>query len=290
MDDTSEIDSIVSQTELSTNQEIPMEGPAPQEQAQPTSQEYEFESGGQKIKAPIEKILRWASMGHSAPNKIGELSKKLSDYEGKFKQYEQYDTTYRPIDDWAKKNPDKWQALFNNWQQAQFGVLPQGPTPTPTEAQAQNFQLPPEVIQKINAFDQKFSQLEQKEVVQRERAADQGLDGEIASIRKQYSNLDFDAPDTTGNTLEYQILKHATDNGIPSFRAAFRDYCFDKLGQFSETKGMEKASKTISPQTKAALLGKQPAGTKGQLPANFIKNRNYDQIHEAALAELGISG
>lgn len=285
MEELNELESIVQSTEASTNQEIPMGNEAveaPQAEVPQAPQEYEFNYNGQAIKAPIEKVLKWASMGYGAPQKLGELSKKIQDFESKSQQYESYEKTYKPIDEWAKQNPDKWQSLVQNWQQAQYGALPQ-------EGQTQSA-LPPEVVQKIQEFDQRFQQQDQKEQVQRQEQADHGLDGEIQSIRKQFSNLDFDVPDERGNSLEYQILEHATKNGIPSFRAAFRDYCFDKLSQSSESKGRELAAKSVSPKTRAGLLGKDqaPANARGTVD---LRGKNYDQIHEMVLArELGISG
>lgn len=283
MEDELNIDAIVAETEASTNNEIPMEGNSPPVEAAPTTpQEYEFESNGQKIKAPIEKILRWASMGHSAPNKIGELSNKLKEFESKSETYQSYEKTYAPIDQWAKQNPDKWNALVNHWQQAQYGALP-------TEPGQPAVNLPPEVIQKLQEHDQRWQKMDEIERNQKIQASDQSLDQEVKSIREQYANLDFDAPDEKGKPLELQILEHATRNGIPSFRAAFRDYCFDKLGAFSESKGREMAA--MPSKTKAGLLGRNPtpAGTRTQAPD--LKGRNYDQIHAMILEkELGITG
>lgn len=279
MDETTDIDALVASAEASTNNEIPMEGQSPPPEAEspaPTPQEYEFEHAGQKIKAPIEKLIKWASMGYSAPNKIGELSRQLQERDGKLKQLETYEKTYRPIDDWAQKNPDKWKSLFSSWQQAQYGGVP-----APEQTQAQ---LPPEILQKIQEHDQRWQALDQKETVQKTQMADQTLDGEIQSIRKSYPNLDFDAPDEKGNSLEYQVLEHATKNGIPSFRAAFRDYCFDQLNKLSESKGLER--QMVAPKTKAGLLGKDQAPrAQGQPPPT---NRTYEQLHQMALQELGI--
>ncbi len=284
------IDDIVASVDQSTNSEIPMEGPAPEPEARASQpSEYEIEYQGQKIKAPIDKVLKWASMGYGAPNRIGELSKKLADAEGK---YAQYDKTYKPIDEWAAKNPDKWKALFEGWQQAQFGQIPQaGQGQNPEAAQNQAAMLPPEVLQELQASRQwRESQIQEKQA-QKTQAADQGLEKEIISIRKSYPNLDFDAPDERGNSLELQILEHATKLGIPSFRAAFRDYCFDKLGKLSEEKGLGKGQGTLPQKTKADLLGKAPASsTRGSKPAaDFVKTRNYDQIHQHVLQELGLS-
>lgn len=283
-----EIDSIVNSIEESSNSEIPMEGLAPQDAAPiSTPQEYEFQSGGRAVKAPIEKILGWASQGYNAGNKISQLSKQVEDFQSKQKDWDYYEKNYKPLDEWAKQNQDKWQSLVNNWQQAQFGNVPQGTNP---EAAAQPA-IPHELIQKINQFDQRFQQQDQERQVQRDRQADQTLDGEIGNIRKQFSNIDFDAPDQKGNTLEFQILEHATKNGIPSFRAAFRDYCFDKLNSFSEHKGREAASKSSSTKTRSDLLGKPVGAQERSRNAPNTRGMNYDQIHEMILAnELGQRG
>jgi hypothetical protein len=283
LEDSSNIDAIVESVEQSTNNEIPMES-TPNEMVPPVveqaPQEFEFTAEGRTYKGDIEKLKRWAQMGVTAPNKFGELSKKLSDYEGRFKQYEQYDNVYKPIDEWARANPDKWNSLLQSWQQAQFGVQP----PQPGQ-QGQTPQLPPELIQKIQGLEQFKTSFEKQQETQRIQAADQSLDGEIGEIRKQFSHIDFDAPDESGLSLEYQVLKHATDNGIPSFRAAFRDYAFDRLTKMSESKGRQGAG--VSPQTKAALLGKNPTAARGQNTPD-LKGKNYDQIHSMILQEFGI--
>ena len=283
-----EIESILNSVEQSTNNDIPMEAPPqeappPQEAQPPQPQEYEFEADGRKYKGDVERLKRWAQQGVSAPNKIGELAKKLSDYETKYKDYEQYDKVYKPVDEWAKANPDKWQALFQGWQQAQYGVLPQ--QPGQEQQPQQPLRLPPELLQKIQAHDQTLSQWAQEKENQKIQMADQGLDSEIKSIRNQYSNLDFDAPNEAGKSLEYQILEHATKNGIPNFRAAFRDYCFDQVNKMSESKGRENTG--ISPKVKAGLLGKDPTPAMAKNGPD-LGSRSYDQIHSLILEEMGI--
>ena len=269
-----EIDSIVNSVENSSNSEIPMTS-EPMEAAPPAPpqiQEYEFQTGGRTVKAPIEKILGWASQGYNAGNRIGQLSKQLEDFQAKSKSWDEKEKTYGPVDKWAKENPEKWGALLTSWQQAQFGQMPQA------QGDQARAAIPQELIQKINQFDQRFQQIDQTEKVQREQRADQSLDGEIQSMRMQFSHFDFDAPDEKGNSLEYQILEHATKNGIPSFRAAARDYLFDKQNSFSENKGREAAAQSISPKTRSNLLGKNSQERSRGAPD--LRGRNHDQVHE----------
>lgn len=279
-----EIDSIVEQTEASSNNEIPMTEDVPRETSsspEEALQEFKFNAYGKEIKVPYNdpRLTQWLSMGYEAPNRFGELNKKLADYDkqlkdytGKYQQLESKYNEFKQIDDWARSNPDKWNALTEQWKQQVSQMNP--------------VQLPPELQQKLEQHDQILTQFQQEQVARRHQAEDQALGTEIESIRKNYPNLDFDAPDQTGRSLEYRILEYATQNGIPSFRAAFRDYCFDQLTKKAEEQGREKVSRTMSQTTKAGLLGKSPA-PKQSAQAD-ITGKNYDQIHEMILQSMGL--
>lgn len=277
-----EIDQIVEQTEDSSNNEIPMESDVPREtEPTPAPQEFVFNAYGREVRVPQNdpRINQWLSMGYEAPNKFGELNKKIADYDRQLKdyngRYQQLETKYnefKQIDDWARSNPEKWQALTDQWKQQVSQMNPA--------------QLPPELKQKIEQHDQILNHFQQEQLARRNQAEDQALTGEIESIRKQYTNLDFDAPDNSGKSLEYRILEYATQNGIPSFRAAFRDYCFDQLTNKAEEKGREKVSRAMPQTVKNGLLGKAPAPRRSAQPE--ITGKNYDQIHEMILQSMGL--
>lgn len=276
MEELTDIDSIVEATETSNTNEIPMTSDElPQEQAQmPQVHEFEFTAHGKPIKVPLDdpRIKTWLSQGYEAPNRFGEYNRKIQEYEKtiqnnlqSLKGFEQY----KKIDEWAKNNPQDWQQLTQNWQQTL----------------AEKHPLPPEVQQRLEKVEQVLNQNQQIETDRRNRLEDQALDQEIGSIRKQYPNLDFEARDKEGKSLEYRILEYATSRGIPNFKTAFRDYCFDQLVQMSEHKGRENVSKSFS-KTKAGLLGKDPNPARTSTPD--LRGKNYDQIHEEVLRALGL--
>lgn len=277
-----ELESIVQEAEASSNNDIPMgdETPQVETEAPQTIPEFKFTAYGKEIKIPQNdpRINQWLSMGYEAPNRFGELNKKIQAYEkqlqegtSKYQQLEQSLNSYKDVDNWAKANPEQWQSLTDAWRQQ----LNQNPA-----------QLPPEVKQKLEQHDQILNQFQQEQVARRHQAEDHALGTEIESIRKSNPNLDFDAPDQTGRSLEYRILEYATQNGIPSFRAAFRDYCFDQLTKKAEEQGREKVSRTMSQTTKAGLLGRDPAPQRST-QVN-VQGKNYDQIHEMILQSMGL--
>lgn len=270
-----DIDAIAEQVEQSTNSEIPMSEDVPRETSEQSPeealQEFKFNAYGKEIKVPYNdpRINQWLSMGYEAPNRFGELNKRiqesqkqLQEWQNKYQTLEGSFNTYRDVDNWAKANPQQWQSLTEAWRQQVSQMNPA--------------QLPPEVQQKLEQHDQILTQFQQEQVARRHQAEDQALGTEIESIRKSYPNLDFDAPDQTGRSLEYRILEYATQNGIPSFRAAFRDYCFDQLTKKAEEQGREKVSRTMSQTTKAGLLGRDPAPKRSSQAD--ITGKNYDPL------------
>lgn len=278
MDELNEIDSIVNEANNSSNNEIPMEGvpeEIPQEtQAPQTPQEFEFTSFGKQVKVPYNdpRVKQWLSMGYEAPNKFGQLNRELENYKQQAGRFQEYEKLYKPIDDWARKNPEQWQSLSQNWQEQINQNRSQG--------------LPPELMQKLDKHEQILTQVQQQEEARRIQAFDQRLDGEVESIRKENPHLDFSAIDQSGNSLEARILDHGLRNGIPSFRAAFRDYCHDNLVKFAEERGKQSAGRTMSKSTKEGLLGKSSTPSRGSTPD--LKSKNYDQIHEMILESMGL--
>lgn len=249
-----ELDQIVASMDESTNNEIPMTGAPPESSPPPSepapSPDFAFNADGREIKVPLNdpRIKQWAAMGYSAPQRMGQLNSELQKYQNQLKESE---TKYKPfmeMDDWSRKNPEAWQKLDQLWRQQLSGMTPQ-----------QQAQLPPEVQQKIDAVAQKVEGFEQERIEQRNRVADQNLDQEIGSIRKSYPNLDFVTPDQNGNSLEYKVLQHGIQNGIPNFTASFRDYCFDQLNKMAEEKGRTGAGQSLTKARNGGLQGKTPA-------------------------------
>jgi FtsZ-binding cell division protein ZapB len=266
------------------NNETPSRDIPMKSQAEPTAkaaQEYAIKHKGQEIKAPLEKILQWAQLGYDHPQKAQEWNQtkaKLDEYvkkEAQFKEYEQKWAPYKEVDEFATKNPDWWAQVQKNYQEK--------------ISQAQSNPEIAALKNELNELKEFKNSLTQKEQSQKVQEEDKQLSSEVEQIRKTYSNFDFDAPDQDGFTLEMKVLKHAEENGIKSFKTAFRDYCHDQLMSKAEEKGKETISKEVQKRTKLGILGETSKPTKGLKVAEQVGKKSYDDLLNEAKEELGLA-
>lgn len=254
--------------------------PAPPEPPAWKGEEWGFEWNGKKIVPDTrDKLMTWASQGYNYSQRMGELNKLKADTEKWRSEWEPKVKRYSEVDDYVRQNPQWWQFVEEQWQRRQ---QPQG--------------LPPELEPVLKPLQSELSEVKQFVQQMREREAqenaqkqDQALDQEVQSIRKQFPNIDMNAVDASGETLELRILKHANATGIPTFKAAFLDYLSDRLPDLYRAEGREAVAKTQQAAAKAGLLGRTPAPVKAMQPAQNVKGRSYDQLTQEALAELGIA-
>lgn len=260
-----------------TSREIPMNDAKPAAAAMPS--EFEITANGKPIKASWDKIKLWAEMGHNYPQKAQEFNKMKTDYEAmqsrkaELDQLDQKIKPYREIDEYASKNPDWWAQVQQSYQQKLAGAE------SNPEIQA--------IKQEFQQFKDFMQTQQSKEKNQKIQSEDSELSQEIESIRKTYSNLDFDTLDENGKSLEMRVLSHAMDKNIQSFQTAFRDYCHDMLIGKAKEEGKELVSKEIQKRTKLGILGETAKPTKGLKVAENVKDKSYDQLMREALDELG---
>lgn len=261
------------------SQEIPMQA-APT----PVVPEIEFTAGGKAIKAKLDdpKIKTWLSAGYDAPNQIGQLNQKLRGLEETNKKYAGYDEkykTYQQFDEWTQKNPNDWKTIEQLWKEKQNSIQTQD---------GNTAQLPPEIVQTI---DQLKADREERLLREKEEArtkADSTLNQDIESIRSQWPNLDFDTKGEGGKSLMQKVLDHGIQNGIPNFKAAFRDYYFDEAVKSGQEKGKEQVTKTIQKNSRLGLLGKTPDRKSSDSNAVDLTGLDMNQVHKLALEEAGL--
>lgn len=258
----------------SPDHEIPMN--APEAPAPEAPQEYEFDWNGKQIKAPVDKILKWASMGYDAPNRIGELNKQLEGFKTREQKFSEYEKKYAPVDEYFAKNPDHWKTIEDGWKQRQAALDPSNPL----AAELNNVK---QTLDELNKFK---NELSSEKVTQKRQAEDGKLNEEIESIRKAYPDLDWSSPNESGLSLEKQVLKHGIDNGINSFRAAFRDLTHDQIMKKAQETGKQAITKDIQKRTKLGILGETRTPTKGITPAKDVRNQSYEDLLEEAKEEL----
>lgn len=295
IDETSEnltdeqIDSLVADSEKSTNHEIPMSDKEVKETApeQKTDAEisFEFNHGGKPIKATREQLIKWAQQGYDYPQKMQEFNKQRTEFETRAQAFErqrqEYEAKFAPyqqINEWAEKNPQDWARLQQSYQQArqtQPGIDPNiAPVLQKYESE----------LSEVKSF---LNQIKSKEQEQLRQSEDAKLEAEMKSIRDTYKDLDFDTPDNEGKSLDYKVLEYAKANGIRSYKTAFNDFYLPNLLTRAETLAKQDVSKTIQKNSKLGVLGKSSPtqGRQYSEPKN-IKNQSYDDLAREALEEL----
>lgn len=244
-------------------------------------QEYEIKYGGKSIKAPIDKIIRWAEQGYEAPTKIGELNKKLESYAAKEKAFQEMEQKYGPVDKYVRDNP-QWFEFMQSQYQRQM-------------EQAQQNQAAPQINQVIEPLQKQIQELmSYKDTIEKERyearmrQEDVAYQSELESLRKSYPKVDFNSVDQSGKSLEYRVLEHATQNGINKFTTAFRDFYHDELVKAAEVEAKEKVMKDKQSRTKLGILGVSSTPTP-KVSDGSVKGKSYDDLYHETLVELGLT-
>jgi hypothetical protein len=279
------IESLVSDTERSTNLERPMtkeepakEAAAPAAKGKATKDAFdlEFDYKGQKIKADREKAIKWASQGYDYAQRMADFNKRAQEFEAKQKSISELEAKldpYRKADEFFAKNPDKWQRIEAELKAAQLGAQDQN---DPALKVLEKIQ--PE-LDSLKQFKTQFETEQQKK--QRE-ADDAKLMSEREAIQKKYPDLALDTPDENGQSMEYRVLEYAQQHGLRSFEQAFKLYNHERLLEVAQAKAKEAVGKETQRKTKLGLLGKSSAPTKDIRPPRDLKNQSYEDI----LAEI----
>lgn len=244
-----------------------------------TEQEYEYTARGQKIKEPVSMILKRASQGYDYAQSMFEFNKQKLELEQRYKPYEE-------INDYASKNQQWWNHVTQSYQNRDTFNQPQA-RPNSSIPEDLNPVLEPILkdLEDVKSFKAQMLEEKQKAAYEKEDAQ---LTKDIESIRKDYPGIDFARPDENGKTLEYKVLEHGVQNGIKSFRSAFRDFHHEELVKIARNEGMQSIAKDQQKKTKMGLLGETAAPTKTPAPARSLKSRSYNDLYEEALEEYGI--
>lgn len=245
----------------------PVQAPEPVAPAAPPPEPlHEFTHNGRAIKAPLSQILKWSSQGYDYSQKMASFNKEreaITAMEGQ----------YKPIDEWVRANPDKWDRLQAVIKAEESGAV----------------DLPPAVAEKLHKLEQFVQETQKERDETKQRAADEALDREVQSFREKYKELDWTSVDPIdGRTREQKVYAHAAEHGLTTFKTAFFDLYHEDLVKSAETRARESFAKEKERNVKAGILPSKgaPASTKlSQAPQT--KTKNY-QDTESILKELGI--
>jgi chromosome segregation ATPase len=266
-----DVDAILAEEEAREGGGAPDAAAAPAP-AQPVAvEDYTFNHGGKEIKATRDQIMKWAQMGYDAPNRLGEMNKKIQEWQQKEATLKELETKYGEVDKYARENPQWLQHVMAEYQKARSNGQPADPRLE---------QLSKEVTD-LRQFKNQLEQDRQAEIAKQEDGA---LDEEISSIKKQYPKIDFVTPDQTGKSLEYKVLEYATANGIRNFKTAFRDFYHDELVNMRAAEAKESVAKNLQQKSRLGIQSVKTAPTtQGR---SSVKGKSYNDLEMEAMNEI----
>ena len=277
-----EVDSLLSSINEPAREELTAPGAkaksplvTEEQQAAKTAQEFEIKHQGKVLKAPIDKILKWAEMGYDAPNKIGELNKELQSWQQKEAALKGLDQKYSAVDNYVRENPEWW-----NHVQAQFEQKQAIANGDPA------YQAIDSLKKEINDLKTYKEEAEQRRQEYLAKEEDKAYMGEIKSLQEAYPQVDFNTPDQSGKNLEYKVLEHAQANGIKNIKTAFRDFYHDEIIKLKQEEAKEKFIYDKQSRSKLGILGISPTPTKRM--SDDVKGKSYNDLEREILSELGI--
>ena len=213
-----------------SEQETP-EQPAQEDPKTEEPQMFEYTALGQTRKEPLELILKRASQGYDYAQKMEQFKAQQAEIEAAKARADEIHNKYAQIDEYASQNPEWYEHWSQAYEQRQAGLNNQ---------EQPIVDLSP-IKSEIDALKQEFGGVKEFVTKQQESQEDSKYWDEVKAVQSEYPDIDMSLADEQGKTLEYKILEHAKDNGIGSFRVAFRDFYHDKL----QKRMLEKAKQDL---------------------------------------------
>ena len=269
----------------------------------PVNAEFSFPHDGKVVKAPLSTILNNYRQRADVDKKYGDLKKQREEfakYEGDVKWLQEHQDLVQ-MDKWVREHPQEWNTLQEVWKQKNELLLSGGATTQQAAAGANaqtaaSLNLPPNhpIIQQLVALQQQLEK--QGETIskyetelqngQKERDIKE-IDGEVEEFKKTWPEVNLDDKDADGVSLKYKIMVHGTDNNIPDFRKAARDFLFDRLLDIASQRGRTEAVKGVQKDRQQGILSKSstPSKSDGQ-SAQVNPKAGWTDLQRAATAEL----
>jgi hypothetical protein len=249
--------------------------------------EFEINWKGEAKKLPLSKIRDYAQQGFDYSQKMSEINKMKFEFEKKQKEFEERYSRFSELDKYVIENPSWWDHVNKSYQSK--GQVDVAPT---TERTLTTDPVKNELFESLKNEIDGFKSFKQSVEEERAQAAkakeDQKYSQDVEGLQKAYPDIDFAKPDESGFSLEYQVLKHANDNGIKSFKTAFLDFYHDTLMKRAELKAKETLSKDLQATRKLGLTqSTEKAPVKKSSGA--VTGRTYEDLKREAMEEYGLT-
>ncbi len=252
-----------------------------------------YKANGKDLQEPLSTVIQRASMGYNYAQLMQQHKQQQAEFEAQRQQVQSQAQKWQQYDEFANSNPEwaeyvrsQWESRFNFGQQNQN----QGMDTFGSQQAQQNASIPPEISNKLKEMESFIGQYRQEQQARMQAEQDAELASEISAIQNQYPDIDLKATDPmTGENVEQHVLRHAQAHGISNFRAAFRDFMFDKLQARGQTQAKETVARQMQQQVKNGILGQSnsPMLQNDRSNVGSLKNHSYHSLMEHAAKELG---
>ena len=254
-------------------QEQPQAEPEPETKTE-AEQEFEYTALGDTRKEPLSLILKRAPQGYDYAQKMESYKQQQAELERIRQEAEARHSKYAHIDEYAAQNPEWYDHWSQAYEQRQAGL---------NQSEQPSVDLSP-IKQEIDALKNDFMGVKEFVTKQQQSVEDSKYWDEIKAIQKDFPEVDMNQADEQGKTLEYKVLEHAKENGIGSFRVAFRDFYHDQLKSRMYEQAKQDMLKKDKELRKQGVVG---VSNTPMLNTNMpdLRKMSDDEILRMAIAE-----
>lgn len=231
----------------------------------------EYEAAGKTVREPMDMVKKRASMGYHYAQQMESLKKEQGSVQEALQRAQALEAKWKPFDDYASKNPAWHDHLQKSWQERDF-------------LQSQN--LDPALKNQLNGINTTVSELQNWVNQSKAQAEDSKLNEVIGTVKKEFPFVNFDEADELGRSLEWRVLKHAGENGINSFRAAFLDLHQPQLALRIKDQTKREIQEEQKKLRENGFIGRQPTSVSKSTVAQNVGSRTWEDLAAEAVADL----
>lgn len=242
----------------------------------------EYTAAGRVVKEPLDLVKKRASQGYHYAQEMEKFNKQKAEYDARVAKAAELESKWSPYEKFATENPGWNDHLKKSWEN-RHQALSDPDNPLSQEVAG----LKSKLEEAVSAF-QKLKEDHAKEQQDRKiKQEDDTFMNATKAIRDEYKEFDFDEADAEGKSLEYRVVEHAAQNGINSFRAAFRDFYHDQLLHKAAEKARADLGKAVQEKAKQGIVGYSAKAKLNTISTpRDTRSKSYGELTREALAEI----
>ena len=201
---------------------------------------------------------------------------KKKEYEGlgdpkRLKELDEYDK-------YTEKYPKFKEVLHKTWNDF---LASEGKDPNQVTSQNQ-----PPLWDTINKLAQEMQELKADKQKQIETQQDRELDNQLKQLKEKYADYPWSHVDETGTTGETKLLRHMSEGGFHSAKAALMDLYGETLLEKTRSKAKEEAAKEIQDRYNKGFVLNKKFSRPSVLEPQSKANLSYDDLAKLSIKEV----